>query len=72
MLPALLGARTQLVIFNALQMGRGESPPYFYAGTETARDIVEKYVKEPEGSFLLHPLEEHMLPPSKWSAKKIG
>jgi hypothetical protein len=32
----------QLVIPNALQMGWSESPPFFSAATETARDIIDK------------------------------
>jgi hypothetical protein len=35
------GDPTQLVIPEALQMGWGESPPFFCAATETARDIAQ-------------------------------
>lgn len=36
-----------------------------------ARDIAEKYVKEPEGSLPPHPLAENMLPLSKWSIENL-
>ena len=35
-----------LVVSNALQMGWSESPPFFCAGTETTRDIADKYRQE--------------------------
>ena len=35
-----------LVIPNALQMGWSESPPFFCAGTETARDVADKFWQE--------------------------
>ena len=37
---------TLLVIPDALQMGLSESPPFFCAATETARDIAEQYWEE--------------------------
>jgi len=35
------GDRIQLVIPDALQMGWSESPPFFCAATETARDVIQ-------------------------------
>jgi hypothetical protein len=35
----------QLVIPNALQMGWSESPPFFCAATETARDIIDEKMR---------------------------
>jgi hypothetical protein len=42
-----LGPHTpiQLVIPDALQMGWSESPPFFFAATETARDIIDKNMR---------------------------
>ena len=36
----------QLVIPNALQMGWSESPAFFCAATETARDLGDRYIAE--------------------------
>ena len=35
-----------LVVPNALQMGWSESPPFFCASTETARDVADKFWQE--------------------------
>ena len=35
---------TELVVPHALQMGWTESPPFFCAATETARDIIQYYI----------------------------
>jgi hypothetical protein len=40
---------TKLVVPNSLQMGWIESPPYFCAASETARDVAEQYVNAPLG-----------------------
>ena len=51
----------QIVVPNSLQMGWCESPPFFCAGSETARDIIEELLKDP--SILPpHPLEDLMKP----------
>jgi hypothetical protein len=49
----------QLVIPSALQMGWRASPPYFDAGSETARDLADDYAQQP----LLppHPFEHHLM-----------
>lgn len=41
-----------LVIPNALQMGWTESPPFFCAGTETARDVADKYWQESQANYI--------------------
>ena len=64
-LPDFDGARIRLVVPSALQMGWCESPSFFCAATETARDIAEDYAAEPQGSLNTHPLEDLMLPPGK-------
>ena len=49
-----------------------ESPPFFCAATETARDVAEDLTAEPVGSLAPHPLEHHMLPPDRWPEESIG
>jgi hypothetical protein len=38
---------TELVVPNSLQMGWSESPPFFCAASETARDIISRIVSNP-------------------------
>eukprot|EP00978_Attheya_sp_CCMP212_P021268 scaffold61955_cov34-Attheya_sp.AAC.1 len=54
------------VVPNSLQMGWAESPPFFCAASETARDIADTLADAPVGTAKPHPLEEYMLPPDKW------
>ena len=60
------GDEPELVIPDALQMGWSESPPFFCAATETARDLAENYYvsKRP---LLPHPMEKTVLD-INWSA----
>ena len=55
----------EIVVPRALQMGWTESPPFFCAGTETARDVAEDLIgtdqEVPE-----HPLDYLCTPPDKW------
>ena len=51
---------TRLVIPDALQMGWSESPPFFCAATETARDVAMKNIQN-KASLEPHPLESIML-----------
>jgi hypothetical protein len=44
----------QIVISTSLQMGWVESPPYFCAAKETARDVAEEYIKMPVSSLHDH------------------
>jgi len=60
------GERIHIVIPKTLQMGWCESPPFLCSTTEIVRDIVEDFVAKPVGSLPEHPLEDMMLPPSKW------
>ena len=49
----------QIVVPNCLQMGWCESPPFFCAASETARDVIASLL----GTDLPpHPFEAHMLP----------
>ena len=41
----------KLVVPILLQMGWIESPPYFCTVSETGRDVVEQYIKNPVGSL---------------------
>ena len=48
-----------LVVPNCLQMGWCESPPFFCAASETARDVIETLLLE--SSLPAHPFEDQML-----------
>jgi len=50
-LPQEEGMPITLVVPASLQMGWVESPPYFCAATETARDIASDYCDTPVGSL---------------------
>jgi len=56
-LPQPEGEPTRLVVPTSLQMGWVESPPYFCAASETARDVAVKYIETPTGSLPPHKLE---------------
>ena len=56
-LPQESGRPIQLVVPTSLQMGWIESPPYFCAASETARDVAAQYIEAPEGSFRPHKFE---------------
>jgi len=49
-----------LVIPTSLQMGWVESPPYFCAAMETARDIAYDYCNTPVGSLPHHKFAKHV------------
>lgn len=70
-LPGQPGKPTRIVVRYALQMGWTESPAFFCAATETTRDIAEANVAKPIGCLPPHPLEEYMVPPSKWLRERI-
>jgi hypothetical protein len=53
-LPQRAGEPIRLVIPTSLQMGWVESPPYFCAASETARDIAMNYVNTKIGSLPTH------------------
>ena len=50
---------TLLVVPNCLQMGWCESPPFFCAASETARDVIEALLQEV--NLPKHPFEDSML-----------
>jgi len=70
-LPDVKGICIRLVIPSSLNMGWTESPPFFCAATETARDMVEELSKEPRGSLPSYPLDLLMIPPSVWPEESI-
>ena len=53
-LPQKPGMPIKLVVPTLLQMGRIESPPYFFTVSETGQYLAEQYINTPVGS-----LEEH-------------
>ena len=53
-LPQEEGSRVQLVVPTSLQMGWIESPPYFCAASETARDVAAQYIETTVGSLPDH------------------
>jgi hypothetical protein len=57
---------TRLVIPSSLQMGWCNSPAYFCAASETARDVAESLAAKPEGLLEEHPLEGMLLRPQDW------
>ena len=59
-LPQEEGMPITLVVPTSLQMGWVESPPYFCAATETARDIASDYCDTPVGSLPHHKFAKHV------------
>jgi hypothetical protein len=57
---------TQLVIPSSLQMGWCDSPAFFCAASETARDVAEHLSATPLGSLEPHALEHLLLHPAEW------
>ena len=58
-LPQPLGEPIRIVVPTSLQMGWVESPPYFCAATETARDIATEYLNTKIGSRETHKFEKY-------------
>jgi hypothetical protein len=48
-------------------MGWCDSPAYFCAASETARDVAETLAQQAPGSLPEHPLEGYLVPPAEWS-----
>lgn len=57
-LPQAEGMPVALVVPASLQMGWVESPPYFCAASETARDVAADYVETPIGSLPDHKFQD--------------
>ena len=60
-LPQEEGMPITLVVPTSLQMGWVESPPYFCAATEMARDIASDYCNTPIGSLPHHKFAKHVM-----------
>ena len=58
-LPQAEGEKLRMVVPTSLQMGWIESPPHFSAASETARDLAQKYVETPVGTFPNHKFVKH-------------
>jgi hypothetical protein len=57
-LPQLDDGPVRLVVPTLLQMGWVESPPYFCAASETARDVATQYIEKEVGSLPKHKFSE--------------
>jgi hypothetical protein len=55
-MPSLPGQPVRLVIPSALQMGWNESPAYFCATTETARNVAQSWIDD-DVPLPVHPME---------------
>ncbi len=60
-LPQEEGKPIKLVVPTSLQMGWVESPPYFCAASETARDVAEQYAETRVGSLPTHKFISHAM-----------
>ncbi len=60
-LPQPEGKPVMLVVPTSLQMGWVESPPYFCAASETARDIATEYTNMPLGSLPTHKFAKYVI-----------
>ena len=78
-LPQKDGEPTRLVIPTSLQMGWIESPGFFCAAAETARDVAEEYTETPIGSLPTHKFNKYTttsdtfasLPPTVTVGRKL-
>jgi hypothetical protein len=59
-LPQRAGEPIKLVVPTSLQMGWVESPPYFCAESETARDVALDYANTEMGSLPTHKFTHYM------------
>eukprot|EP00956_Cyclotella_meneghiniana_P042622 scaffold248725_cov109-Cyclotella_meneghiniana.AAC.1 len=60
-LPQREGQPTRLVVPTSLQMGWVESPPYFCAASETARDVAAQYAEMELGTLASHKFVEYAM-----------
>eukprot|EP00956_Cyclotella_meneghiniana_P004838 scaffold5989_cov47-Cyclotella_meneghiniana.AAC.9 len=60
-LPQKEGQPTRLVVPTSLQMGWVESPPYFCAASETARDVAAQYAEIELGTLKSHKFVEYAM-----------
>jgi hypothetical protein len=62
---------TEIVVPNSLQMGWCESPPFFCASTETARDVMERFIQN-NTQLPDHKFETLMLPAENNNAPTVS
>jgi hypothetical protein len=62
---------TQLVIPSSLQMGWCDSPAFFCAALETARDVADELATAPIGTITAHPLEHMLVSPQHWMEETL-
>ena len=67
-LPQPEGEPVMLVVPTSLQMGWVESPPYFCAASETARDIATEYTDMPVGSLPNHKFAKYVVGGKSYAA----
>jgi hypothetical protein len=67
-LPQPEGEPVMLVVPTSLQMGWVESPPYFCAASETARDIATEYTDMPVGSLPSHKFAKYVVGGESYAA----
>ncbi len=67
-LPQEEGKPTTLVVPTLLLMGWVQSPPYFCAASETARDIATDYCETPVGSLTPHNFVHHVMGSDEFQA----
>jgi hypothetical protein len=67
-LPQPKEEQIRIVIPTSLQMGWVESPPYFCAATETARDVAKKYIKTPVTSLCNHKFVKYTIGDKEYEA----
>jgi hypothetical protein len=60
-LPQEEGEPVRLVVPTSLQMGWVESPPYFCAASETARDVATQYLESKLGTLEKHKFEKYAM-----------
>ena len=60
-LPQKEGEPIRLVVPTSLQMEWVESPPYFCAASETARDVAAQYAETKVGSLPKHKFAQHAM-----------
>jgi hypothetical protein len=67
-LPQPEGEPIKLVVPTSLQMGWVESPPYFCAATEMARDVTTEYIDMPVGTLPQHKFEKYVVGDADYNA----
>ena len=67
-LPQLAGEQIYIVVPTSLQMGWVESPPFFCAASETARDVAQDYCETAIGSIPPHKFTNHVIGNSAYEA----